>query len=262
MNLRRDQYLNQIVYDVFREFFPNIRCSVYFRHEQSPVYGVAEYNGNNFYLYSGAFPASIFGTSQALQYDQDFTHFGEIYYSPTGALYDHTPFNVFRFAANRVRGSLLSFPSELTPWIAPKHYSPLMSDNRYYEEMLLHSMLAGAKEHIFWNPIDIATRDDNKVLDQTLKEIERISDFSELRERAFDQLSSWTSNFFTTCARFDRGRICRVTPYIDLATSPESTVGSDEPARFQLAGESLELSGRIERTIAGASFDRGFWVIN
>ncbi len=201
-------------------FFPAAKMSDYDQFWHHPSVPMYDPNG---------WPVAQFGTGEAvgthaapsLYGDIGNFHYGSL--NPTGQEYAPTSFNGFRMDVNKMRGVVLGTSTQLniaianvktSPWVAYRGFhgpTSTYSNSNYYQESVIHAVLAGADHLLFWNPTaqDKASTDD-QTLSDVLAEMNGLVGYSD-RKTLVTGLASWTSKFIITTTYANGKKVSRLT---------------------------------------------------
>ena len=233
--------INEAVYDPLRQLFPGVQGSNYRAFIVTPEEVAPDKNWH--YQYRTAYV----GTHGSLPF---YGRFGVL---ATRKLdgenrYGDSPFAVFRWHLNTIRGILRSSNVPFIPWVSHKGFGrSFLRDSPYYEELIYHLVLSGVDDIQYWNPhfqkdANVpggVYSDDGQdmLLDNCLAEVNaRLG----TQERWCKTLSpiEWDSPFVATGMQISKDRVLwRVT------APPEVT-----QLRFHRSGETIDLSSQA-----------GFW---
>jgi hypothetical protein len=138
--------LNTAVFDVARKYFPNVQSSNFDSYQMTRENIVPEYNGN------WMTPPSHAGTTNSPSLYGQIGNLALQQLVP-GQTYGNTKLAVLRWEVNLMRGINLSSTDGVVPWIAYSSYtSSAFKNSSFYNELVYHAALSGAKEFLVWNP--------------------------------------------------------------------------------------------------------------
>ncbi len=262
MHNRAADYINEAVYDPLRTYFSDAKASNYGYYYWDSDYAVKDFNGHRSRDYGNG---AIFGTHQS---QEIYGRLGQITNPGNGPLgvgytYEKTPFNAFRYEANKMRSMYLSDPeTPITPWVSRKGFvdaKTVLYDSDYYQENILHAGLTGADYFLYWNPF--ASEAEDKLFSDTLKELDEMIGYDASRQPLINNLASWTDDFVFTGMQVGEYKVWRFTPNEDATTSlndsPESIIFTVEGAETK----TITFPGARIYESSISSSPIGYWIV-
>ena len=284
-------YVNQATYNVIQTYFPTVKGSdwAYFYHKQK--YPLVDLHGHNTsYCSSGLYcgEGTNVGTHQSPA--PQISGFGsELDSKKLDGIngYTRTPFNMARYTVNIMKIAHMSNPSvPLAPWFSAKSwpgesYYPnlkfLVNDD-FYEEAIMHSLLAGSTNILYWNPKNsfpggasngISYTQDNQAVSQTLNEFDALAGFNDKQTLVNDngnnnyyelnEITWWGDDYILTGLSAENRRIWRFTP--SQASNLVPIVENNLTLTLETSQKTLVFpQGRIWRSSNPVS-PKGLWII-
>lgn len=183
-----DAALNEAVFDVAREHFPDVQASNYGSVVMTEENAVPDLNGH--WQWREGLP---FGTHQAPSF---YTTIGQLAARPLDGEkpFGNSPFAGLLLTMNELRAIRRSSAVPVTPWVAWARYTgdgpgrPIatVGGTPYYRELIYHLALHDIDTYLFWNPHpwradqrpeDLSMPADEELLDRLLAELgERLGD--------------------------------------------------------------------------------------
>jgi hypothetical protein len=247
-------------------YFPGASMSDYGYSAHNAAYPLWDPNGWPLAQFGNGFVQGTHGAPML---------YGEVYelqyawLSPSGREYPPTPFNGFRYDLNTLRAVVLGTAAtdgigaryvKVAPWVPYRGFSGAVDGGTdYYQETLIHAVLAGADYLLFWNPpATDKGADDDAIASAVLSEINGLLGFAD-RHTLVRRLASWVDSYVVTTAYANGLKVSRITA--DVGIVPSCSVRSASllvctigAARVRFPSGSVH---RVPRTAAPA----GLWVL-
>ncbi|HKJ46727.1 MAG TPA: hypothetical protein VJ991_12930 [Balneolales bacterium] len=260
MKERTAQYIDQTVYDVVKKYYPSVKGVDYKYSNYNQNYQMIEKNGHDMDYYGNG---AVVGTDQNWNL---YGEFGSVRNKKLDGqnLYTNTPFNSFRLDVNMMRAMKLASSNPVSPWIGPRSYgsadySPI-SNNDYYQEMVLHVLLTGPKHVLFFNDPEFAKTGDNKILDETIKEFDSIAGYKD-KKTLVNKEAWWGDDYVLTGMDAGGNKVWRFTPDLDLSSNASSTiVQKSGPVIVQTAKTKITFPQGSIYTPSNSVSTKGIWI--
>src|SRR3989344_191013 len=284
-------YVNQATYNVIQTYFPTVKGSdwAYFYHKQK--YPLVDLHGHNTsYCSSGLYcgEGTNVGTHQSPA--PQISGFGsELDSKKLDGIngYTRTPFNMARYAVNIMKIAHMSNPSvPVAPWFSARSwpgesYYPnlkfLVNDD-FYQEAIMHSLLAGSTNILYWNPKNnfpggasngVSYTQYNQAVSQTLNEFDALAGFNDKQTLVNDngnsnyyelnEITWWGDDYILTGLSAENRRIWRFTP--SQASNLVPIVENNLTLTLETSQKTLVFpQGRIWRPSNPVS-PKGLWII-
>ncbi|MDO8510232.1 MAG: hypothetical protein Q7S15_01240, partial [bacterium] len=252
-------YLNEAVYGPIKKYYPDVKFSNYNYAYHSSAYPVPDFHGHKGYKY---------GTGAHVGTHQTASLYGELGQVTKQKLdgvnlYAATPFNSFRFELNKARASMLSSLVPYTPWFPNKEYwQNLMNQSNFYQEMILHTLLSGADNILFWNPktSESSTPASDKIMNDTIAEFNAIAGFSDKRT-IVTELVPWGSDYALSGMQTGGKTVWRFTPVLETGETIQAMIITENPVTVKSKSQQLVFeNATIHRPQAPVSA-QGIWIV-
>jgi len=223
MKVRTAKYIDEAVYNVVKNYFPNVRGVDYKYCNYNQNYQMIEKNGHNMDYYGNG---AVVGTDQNWNL---YGEFGSVRNKKLDGvnLYTNTPFNSFRLEVNKMRAMKLASNNPVSPWIGAysygsSNYSPI-SRTDYYKEMVMHVLLTGPKLLLYFNAPSYSSTGDNQILQNILNEFDSIAGYKG-KKTLVKQEASWGADYVLTGMSVNGQRVWRFTPDLPQSGNASSTI--------------------------------------
>lgn len=258
--------LVKAVYDPVRSLYPAVQMSDYGYFDHNSDYPIYDPNG---------WPLAQFGTGKVVGTHGAPSLYGKIlqlHYpsrSPTGEEFPATAFNAFRYDVNTMRsvmlGTKITQGSDLknvkvSPWIPYRSFTNAPYRNSdFYQEMIYHTVLAGADHLLLWNPpqADKGALDDHFV-SETLSELNNLVGFED-RYTLISQLSDWRGDHILTTMYANGLKVSRLTPQSDLAAS--CSTSSKRLLTCSIGNSTIKFPKGIVHVADNSMSSAGIWIM-
>ncbi|MBN8550251.1 MAG: hypothetical protein J0M12_13110 [Deltaproteobacteria bacterium] len=261
---RQSQYLNQYLFGALTAVFPDAKMSDFNFVANSTAQAMISNVGLKTYrFFSG--DKSV-GTNQAPRLYGPSANIVSHYLDDTTQLKGN-PFHGFMFDVNTFRAAMLSSSRPVSPWFAFKEYTTQYNQSDYFQEAILHVMLGGAGEILYWNPdhdhTPAATDESDRLLDATLKEFQTIAGFDS-NETAVERLATWSDDYVLSRMNSAGRAVYRFTPELSTSEQAASTIviEADLTVTVQTPKKRLVFSNAKIWRPENATSSKGLWIVS
>ena len=273
MKQRQADAFTRAVYDPIRRHFPDVAFSNYSYYASDPQHICPDINGHWSDEVGGDHTV---GTHQSLplygwvgQLQRFRLVDGRFLRSGRGPQYGDSAFAGFRLAINQMRAAVLSSNTPVRPWVSHKRFrESRVRDADLYQELLFHTVLAGADGLLLWNPRPHrADLDPDHYSDEKQEQLlsDCLTRLDELlgdgpRRTLVEHLARWDGDHVLTGMLTDRGTLWRITPELQDGQLIREVLVSEDPPRFRTQQSDIRFpGGRLVRLDPPLS-TCGWWV--
>jgi hypothetical protein len=255
------EFYNKATWGPLKQEFPNARLNQYGYYSHDPSLCVLDPGGwedCDFATHRG----SVVGTHQTLAIYNDWPGNGAIVIKERGYKnFVRNAFNTFKYDANRVRmlAGVKDIPFKM--WVAYKNFSSDTRDSDYYQETVLHAVMMGSDDLLFFNPFcpycggagAMTPLRDNELFSQILAELTSVvgcqkrepivAPPAQARPVAESKLTNttfggdWDDEYFLSGMHLPSAKmtVWRFTPNItDAHPSPKSFITATSPLSLEV----------------------------
>ncbi len=267
MSERTAGYLNRAFYDPIRAHYPEVKLSNYGYYHHTRELGVPDLNGHRAYLFGSGVHV---GTHQSAPL---YTRLRQIMLRPPEGVitYQHTPFNSFRHALNKMRCMVGSSDVPVYPWLAFRGFSEAYTGVEHhdlYQELIFHVGLSGPDAFLYWNPrswkagqdpADWATDEQDQLFSDCLHRLTELVGQGD-RQPVSSGLVPWSSDYALSGMRAGGRTLWRFTPNLKRDAKRESTLVSRSPATFRVGSKRISIPGGEVIAPGTELSGQGYWI--
>ena len=275
MERRQAAAFNRAVYDPIRRHFPDVEFSNYSYNASDPKYVCPDVNGHWSDEVGGDYTVGTHQSPPLYGWVGQLRQFrlveGRFRRGGRGPQYGDSPFAGLRLAVNQMRAAVLSSDKPVRPWISHKRFKDSrLRDSELYQELLFHTVFAGADGILLWNPRPHRRDlDPDHYSDETQEQLvsdclTRLDDLLQEgpRRTLVDDLVRWDADCIVTGMTSDRGTLWRVTPQLGEGRTIDDVLVSKVPPTFRTTQSELRFpQGSFVRPDPPLS-TRGWWIVS
>lgn len=271
MEQRKDDYLNQAIFEPAKKYFPEIKYSNYNSMVKEEKYKIIDNLGTKHYL-GGDKPGqagthsspSLYGglQEQLLTTQQPEDYPGEFLW---------TPFNSLLFNQQRYRPTVVSTEGhKVMPWVAWRgkvNQNVAFGDTDYFNENILHIGLGNPDPFLYFNNAltSTYTEKDDTIFSNLMFELDELVGFED-RKSLIDSTMDWGAKYILTGMEAGGRNVWRITPDLSVpGVTLENFLHSDKNKyiKFKIGDQIVKFpEGSYIYTPEKENSSFGYWVIS